>query len=66
MAPVDVSPVLGMFGGTVSDLSHVRRPTGAVDFLIGINSAGHFPVVADGDAHREGNLQLLTSKFGTG
>ena len=66
MAPVDVMPVLGMFGGTISNISKVRRPTGAVDLLIGINCASLFPVVADDDAHCEGNLQLLTSKFGTG
>ena len=33
MAPVDVTPVLGLFGGAISDISHVRRPAGAVDFL---------------------------------
>ena len=66
MAPVDVTSVLGLFGGAVSEISHFRRPTGAVDMLIGINYAGLFPVVADSNAHREGNLRLLTSKFGTG
>ena len=66
MTLVDVTPILGMFGGVSSDISQVKRPTGAVDFLIGINYAAHFSVVADDDAHFEGNLRLLTSKFGTG
>ena len=66
MAPVNVMPVLGMFGGAISDISQVMRPTGDVDLLIGINCASLFPVVANEDPHREGNLYLLTSKFGTG
>ena len=52
MAFVDVTPVLGLFGGAIPDISYVRRPTGAVDMLIGVNYAGLFPVVADKDAHR--------------
>ena len=51
MAPIDVTPVLGMFGGTISNISQVRRPTGAVDFLIGINYTSLFPVVANEVAH---------------
>ena len=51
MAPLDVTPILGMFSGTISDISQVERPTGAVDFLIGINYAVHFPMVADDDVN---------------
>ena len=65
MAPIDVTPVLGMFGGTISDSSQVRSPTGTVDFLIGINCASLFPVFTGDDTHREENLRLLTSKFRT-
>ena len=66
MTPIDVMPVLRMFGGTISDISQVRRPIGTVDFLIGINCVSLFPVFAGDDEHRECNLRLLTSKFGTG
>ena len=37
-----------------------------MDMLIGVNYAGLLPVVAESDAHREDNLRLLTSMFGTG
>ena len=63
MAPVDVTPVLGMFGGAISDISQVRRPAGTVDFLVGINYTSLFPVVDDAGEHREGNLRLLTSSL---
>ena len=56
MAPAEFTPVLGMFGGAISDISQVRRPARTVVFLVGINYASLFPVVADDDAHREGNL----------
>ena len=48
MVPVDVSPALGLFGSAVSDILDVRRLSGAVDFLIGINYASLFPEVANG------------------
>ena len=66
MAAIDVTPVLGMFGGVISDSSKVRRSTATVDFLIGINCASLFPVFTGDDMHREDNLQPLTSKFVTG
>ena len=66
MTPVEVEPVLKLFGGEIPDLSYVRRPVGSVDLLLGVQQAGLFPVVADLVRHRVGNMRLLTSDFGTG
>ena len=66
MTPVEVEPVLKLFGGEIPDLSYVRRPVGAVDLLLVVHNAGLMPVVVDLERHRVGNLRLLTSIFGTG
>ena len=65
MTPVEVEPVLKLFGGEIPDLSYVRRPVGAVDLLLVVHNAGLMPVVVDLERHRVGNLRLLTSIFGT-
>ena len=66
MTPVEVKPVLKLFGGEIPDLSYVRRPVGAVDLLLGVHNAGLMPVVVELERHRVGNLRILTSIFGTG
>ena len=59
MARVDVAAAAAMFGCRASEIS---RPSGQVDLLIGIQSAGIFPTVRAA----RGNLRLLSSQFGSG
>ena len=66
LKPVDVEPVMVLFAGEIPDLYYVRRPVGEVDLLIEVQQAGLFPVVADLERHRVGNMGLLTSDFKTG
>ena len=66
LRPVDVDPAMELFAGKIPDLSFVRRPVGEVDLLIGVQNPGLFPVVADLERHRVGNIRLLSSDFGAG
>ena len=66
LVPVDILPTLGWLGGTVTEISGVRGPSGAVVFLFGTRYVCIFPVVADIITHREGNLQLLVLSYGEG
>ena len=56
LVPVDILPTLGLFGGAVTEISGVRGPSGILVFLFGVSYVCIFPVVADSDTHREGNL----------
>ena len=50
----------------LKNVSDVVRPEGEIDVLIGIQYAGLFPWVDKRDRDVEGNLRLMSSKFGTG
>ena len=50
----------------LKNLADVVRPEGEIDVLIGIQYAGLFPWVDKRERDVEGNLRLLSSKFGTG
>ena len=62
----DLRPALREFPELRGDYWKIRRPTGDVDLLIGIQDARLHPYLANPAEHCKGNLRLLTSMFGTG
>jgi hypothetical protein len=62
---VDVRAAMELFPDIV-DYEAIRRPSGPVDLLVGIQESGMFPYPAHVARHKAGNLQLLASAFGTG
>merc|ERR1711875_111292 len=62
----DLRPALREFPELRGDYWKIRRPTGDVNLLIGIQDAGLHPYLTNPAEHCKGNLQLLTSMFGTG
>ena len=66
LKPVDVSPAMVLFPGKIPHLECIKRPVGEVDLLIGVQNVRLFPVVADLEHPRVGNVRLLQSDFVTG
>ena len=62
----DLRPALREFPELRGDYWKIRRPTGDVDLLIGIQDARLHPYLANPAEHCKGNLRLLTSMFGMG
>ena len=62
----DLRPALREFPELRGNYWKIRRPTGDVDLLIGIQDARLHPYLANPAEHCKVNLWLLTSMFGTG
>ena len=63
---VDLRPALKEFPELKKDYIKIARPTGDVDFLLGIQDAHLHPYLAKPGKHCKGKLRLLTSRFGSG
>ena len=61
---VDITPAAKLFSCITK--SKLKRPVGHIDLLIGIHIAKIHLIVVDAKKHKVGNLQMLTSQFGTG
>ena len=62
---VDVSGALSLFPA-LKNLDQVKRPSGAVDLLVGIHHAPLHPTLNRHEDDVVGALRLLHSRFGTG